>query len=116
MENCLFCKIAKNEIPSEVIFEDGSIKVFKDIRPSAPVHFLIIPKEHVQSIAHLEKNHSEMISKLIYTAKIVAKEKGLTGYKLVFNVGKEGGQVIDHLHLHLLGGWGREEGPDIFRV
>ena len=108
MATCIFCKMAKNEIPSEAIFEDNDVKVFKDIKPSAPVHFLVIPKQHIQSIAHLEANHNEIISKLIYTAKAVAKDSGLTGYKLVFNVGREGGQVIDHLHLHLLGGWAKK--------
>ena len=116
MADCIFCKIAKNEIPSETIFEDSDVKVFKDIKPSAPIHFLFIPKKHIQSIAHLEVDHNEIISKLIYTAKNVAKDKDLTGYKLVFNVGREGGQVIDHLHLHLLGGWEREENPDKFKV
>lgn len=90
--------------------------VFKDIRPSAPVHLLVVPKEHIQSIAHLEENHSKIISKLIYTAQKTAFEKGLKGYKLVFNVGREGGQVIDHLHLHLLGGWGTKDNPDKYRV
>jgi len=105
---CIFCKISNNEIPAEVIFEDGDVKVFKDIHPKAPIHLLVIPKVHIQSIAHLEANHNEVIAKLIYTAKKVAEDQGLKGYKLVFNVGREGGQVIDHLHLHLLGGWGQE--------
>lgn len=104
--DCLFCKIAQGEISSEVVFEDGEVKVFKDIHPKAPAHLLVIPKIHIQSIAHLAADHNDIISKLIYTAKHVAKELGLPGYKLVFNVGREGGQVIDHLHLHLLGGWG----------
>lgn len=105
MDNCLFCKIAKNEFQSDAVFEDNAVKVFKDIHPKAPVHLLVIPKLHIQSIAHLEADHNDIISKLIYTAKHVAKELDLPGYKLVFNVGREGGQVIDHLHLHLLGGW-----------
>lgn len=105
--DCLFCKIAKNEIPSEIVFEDNDIKVFKDIHPKAPVHLLVIPKIHIQSIAHLEDDHNDIIAKLLYTAKRVAEERGLGGYKLLFNVGREGGQVIDHLHLHLMGGWGK---------
>lgn len=103
--DCLFCKIASGEISSEVVHEDSDVKVFKDIHPKAPVHLLVIPKIHIQSIAHLETNHNEVIAKLIYTAKRVAEEQGLKGYKLVFNVGREGGQLVDHLHLHLLGGW-----------
>ncbi|MDO8600180.1 MAG: histidine triad nucleotide-binding protein [bacterium] len=114
--DCIFCKIAQGEVSSEIEYEDGEIKAFKDIRPSAPVHILVIPKEHVESIAYLQENHSDMIAKLIYRAKQIAAEKGLKGYKLVFNVGREGGQVIDHLHLHLLGGWGREDNPDEYRV
>ncbi len=94
---------------SEVVYEDDSVKVFKDIHPKAPVHLLVVPKQHIASIAHLQANHSEMISKLIYTAKSVAEKEGLKGYKLVFNVGREGGQLIDHLHLHLLGGWAKPE-------
>lgn len=82
--------------------------VFKDIRPSAPVHYLVVPKEHIQSIAHLDGNHKEVLASIIYTAKDMAEKLNLKGYKLVFNVGRDGGQVIDHLHLHLLGGWGRK--------
>lgn len=114
--DCLFCKISKNEFPSDTVYEDNDVKVFKDIYPKAPVHLLVIPKIHIQSIAHLEANHNDVIVKLIYTAKHVAESKGLNGYKLVFNVGREGGQVVDHLHLHLLGGWDKEENPDKFRA
>lgn len=106
MDNCLFCKISKGEISSEIIYEDAYVKVFKDIHPKAPVHLLVIPRIHIQSIAHLEADHNDLISKLIYTAREVAQKAGLSGYRLVFNVGREGGQIIDHLHLHLLGGWG----------
>lgn len=105
MSDCIFCKIAKKEIPAELAMETDSLMAFKDIRPSAPVHYLVIPKEHIQSIAHLEGNHKEILAGLIYAAKDLAVKFGLKGYKLVFNVGREGGQVIDHLHLHLLGGW-----------
>lgn len=107
--DCVFCKIVKKEIPTDLLYEDDRLVAFKDIHPSAPVHQLIVPKEHIRSIAHLEGNHKEVLAALIYTAKDLASEAGLKGYKLVFNVGSEGGQVIDHLHLHLLGGWGRKE-------
>lgn len=106
--DCVFCKIAKKEIPTEFVYENKDVLGFKDIRPSAPVHYLIIPREHIQSIAHLEGNHRDILAALIYVAKGLAKKEGLKGYKLVFNVGREGGQVIDHLHLHLLGGWTRK--------
>lgn len=105
MADCLFCKIANGELKSDTVYEDDQIRVFKDIHPKAPVHLLVVPKLHIQSIAHLEANHSDIIAKLIYTAKRVAHESGLKGYKLNFNVGKEGGQEVDHLHLHILGGW-----------
>ena len=105
--DCLFCKIANKNIATDFIFEDDSIMVFKDIHPSAPIHYLIVPKEHIQSINHLGNNHQEIISKMIFIAKKTADNLGLKGYKLVFNVGREGGQVIDHLHLHLLGGWNK---------
>jgi len=74
------------------------------------VHNLVVPKEHIESIRHLQANHAEVISRLIFTAKKLAEEAGLKDYKLVFNVGRGGGQIIDHLHLHLLGGWVRDEG------
>ena len=106
---CLFCKIASGEIPSETFYEDGDVRVFKDINPKAPVHLLVVPKLHIQSIAHLATNHGDVVAKIIYAAKHVAADQGLTGYKLVFNVGREGGQAIYHLHLHLLGGWGSKE-------
>lgn len=103
--DCIFCSIANKQIPADFVYEDEKLVVFKDIKPDAPVHYLIVPKEHIQSIAHLEGNHKEILAAMIYTAKDLAKKMGLKGYKLVFNVGREGGQLIDHLHLHLLGGW-----------
>lgn len=108
--DCVFCKIAGNKVSAEkIVAEDDQVMAFNDIHPKAPVHILVIPKEHIQSIAHLENNHSDVLAKLIYTAKKIAADNGLKGYKLVFNVGREGGQVIDHLHLHLIGGWEKPE-------
>lgn len=109
MDDCIFCKVVAKEIPSKSIYEDKDVLIFADIKPSAPVHYLVVPKEHIQSIMHLENNHKEIISKLIFKAKEAAEKLGLRGYKLVFNVGREGGQIIDHLHLHLLGGWTRQD-------
>ena len=109
---CIFCKIIKKEVPSHVLYEDEDIVVIADINPKAPIHNLVIPREHIESIMHLESNHAEIISKMIFSAKAVAEKIGLKGYKLVFNVGREGGQIIDHLHLHLLGGWPRVEDID----
>ena len=105
MFDCLFCKIAQGQLPAETVYEDSEVKIFKDIHPKAPVHLLVIPKIHIQSIAHLEDDHNDIIAKLIYAAKHTAAEQGLKGYKLLFNVGREGGQVVDHLHLHIMGGW-----------
>jgi histidine triad (HIT) family protein len=104
MEDCLFCKIIKGEIPSEKVFENEKILVIKDIHPKAEVHLLILPKKHIVSVNHLEEEDKELVGELIFTAQRIAKEKNLKGYKLIINVGREGGQLIDHLHLHLLSG------------
>jgi len=101
---CLFCKIIKKEIPSEIIYENDKVIVFKDIHPKAEVHLLILPKKHIVSVNHLEEEDKELMGELISTAQKIAKEKKLTGYKLIINVGREAGQIIDHLHLHLLSG------------
>ena len=103
--NCIFCKIIAKEIPAKILMEDNNLIILQDIKPSAPFHHLIIPKEHIQSVAHLEEKDREIIAELFFAAKIDAEKAGLKGYKTIFNVGKEGGQIIDHLHLHLMGGW-----------
>lgn len=106
---CIFCKRAQGDPEFEmtdVVFENDTVKAFYDLYPKAPLHIVIIPKTHIQSIAHLEENHHDIMAALIYAAKDIAAKLGLAGYKLVFNVGHDGGQLIDHLHLHLLGGWG----------
>lgn len=102
--NCLFCKIAKKEVPSEIIYEDERFVVFKDINPQAPVHLLIIPRKHIPSVNHVEIEDKNLMGELILTAQKIAKEKKLKGYKLQINVGRDGGQLVDHLHLHLLSG------------
>ena len=107
--DCIFCKIAKKEVPKEFIYESEEVLSFADIRPSAPVHYLLIPKEHIDSIADLKDGHQTLVAKLIFAAKEVAEKLRLKGYKLVFNVGPEGGQVIPHIHLHLIGGWTKKE-------
>ncbi len=109
MNDCLFCRIANHLLPTDFVYEDDNLVVFKDIAPKAPIHLLVVPKEHIQSIGHLAGNHKEIISRMIYAAKAMAERNNLKGYKLVFNVGREGGQIIDHLHLHLLGGWSSGE-------
>ncbi|MBF0469211.1 MAG: histidine triad nucleotide-binding protein [Desulfamplus sp.] len=105
--DCLFCKIVHREIPSEFLYENDTFVVFKDINPHAPVHLLIVPKQHIRSINDLETKDSDLVGSMFILAKKMAKEQGInvSGYKLLFNVEKGGGQVIFHLHLHLLGGW-----------
>jgi len=102
MKNCVFCKIAKGEIPSERVFENKNVSAFLDINPKAKVHILIVPKKHIESVKHLQEIDKELMGEIILAAKTVAEEKNLQGYKLVINVGREGGQLVDHLHLHLL--------------
>ena len=96
---CLFCKISKNEIPSDVVYEDETVKNITYIQPKGPVHILIIPKEHIVSLGR-------EAGQMLLTAQKIAKEQKIseTGYRLVFNRGDDAGQTIDHLHLHLLGG------------
>ncbi len=108
MEDCIFCKIIKGEIPSSKVFESEDVLAFSDVNPKAKVHILVIPKKHIESVKQLEISDKELMGKLVLVAKKIAREKNLEGYKLVVNVGKEGGQVVEHLHLHLLS-------PDISR-
>jgi histidine triad (HIT) family protein len=100
--DCLFCKIINKEASSDIIYEDDKFLAFKDINPKAPIHFLIIPKKHITSINHLQEEDKVLIGELIFLAKKIAEEKNLDGYQLHINVGRNGGQVVDHLHLHLL--------------
>ena len=104
--SCIFCKIINKKIPAQVVFEDEDVIAFKDIKPIAPVHIVIIPKKHIISIADLEDDEEVLMGKLIMTAKRIAEDLKISdrGYKLLVRVGKEGGQEIDHIHLHLLGG------------
>lgn len=102
---CLFCDIINKNLDSDIIFEDNDVIVISDIHPKAPMHKLIIPKKHIESVKEINEVEKDLLFKIIETAKNIAEKKQLKGYKLVFNVGKEGGQEIEHLHLHLLGGW-----------
>lgn len=106
MNDCVFCKIGKHEQVAEILYEDDSLYVVRDIMPKAPVHLLVIPKEHIESINHLPDDKAGLVGDMILLAKNQAALNGIgsSGYKLVFNVGKDGGQVIPHLHLHVLGG------------
>lgn len=103
---CIFCKIINKEIPSEVVYKDKNILAFKDIYPKAPIHLLIIPKKHILSINYLKKEDRGLTGELFLVAQKLAKEFKIDkiGYRLIFNIGKDAGQTVDHLHLHLLGG------------
>ncbi len=107
MSDCLFCKIINKEIPADVVYENNDFLVIKDIKPEAPVHLLIITKKHIPSVDHLAEDDKGLIGEMMLTAQQVARDQGVSerGYKLTFNVGRGGGQLIPHLHLHLLGGW-----------
>jgi|SRR6185295_14227018 len=108
MDKTIFQKIIDREIPATIEYEDEEVIVIEDIAPKAPVHLLIIPKKFIASVIDLEESDGNLMGKLILTARKVAAQRGLSGYKLLFNVGKDGGQIVPHLHLHLLGG-GRVE-------
>lgn len=103
--DCIFCKIARNEIPSQKLYEDDEIVAFNDLEPQAPVHVLIIPKAHISSANEITAENSDIIGKIFMVAAKIAKEQGLDkGYRIVNNCGEDGGQTVKHLHFHLLGG------------
>ncbi|NLG92456.1 histidine triad nucleotide-binding protein [Caproiciproducens galactitolivorans] len=103
--DCVFCKIANGEIPSNKAYEDDKVLAFYDLDPQAPVHILIIPKEHIQSVEEITPQNSAVVARIFEVAAKLAKEKNLTdGFRVVSNVGKDGGQSVPHLHFHLLGG------------
>lgn len=101
---CLFCKIVAGHIPSHKVYEDDAILAFKDIHPQAPFHCLVIPKEHIATLNDFDAGHGELLGKLLLAAQRLAREHGLPGYRVAMNVNREGGQVIFHAHLHVLGG------------
>lgn len=102
--DCIFCKIINKEKPSDFVYENDKLIVIKDINPKAPIHLLIIPKKHIHSVNHFEEGDKELIGEMILCAKKIAKEKNLAGYKLLINVGRKAGQMVDHIHIHLLSG------------
>ena len=105
MNNCLFCKIVEGKIPSSKVYEDETVLAFQDIDPQAPVHVLIIPKKHITSVAQTRESDFDIYARIFSVAKKLAEEFGLSGgYRIVANTGKDGGQAVDHLHFHLLGG------------
>lgn len=104
MTDCIFCKIVKGEIISSLIHEDEDVIVFNDIRPIAPVHFLIVPKAHVVSLAECSSAEQRLLGKILLLAPQLAKEQGLAGFRTMINTGREGGQEVFHLHVHVFGG------------
>jgi len=106
-KDCLFCKIVNGNIPSEFLFENEDLIVIRDINPQAPAHLLLIPKNHIRGINDVTEAEAEIMPGMIMAARQMAKKENVaeSGYKLVFNVEKGGGQVIFHLHMHLIGGW-----------
>lgn len=106
MEDCLFCKIIKGEIPCNKVYEDTEILAFYDINPAAPIHILVIPKKHIKSLAQLEKDDEVIIGKIYGVINQIAEDKGFKqdGYRVIVNCGKNGGQEVMHLHFHILAG------------
>ncbi len=104
MDNCIFCKIAAKEIPASVVYEDDDMLCFKDIHPAAPVHLLLIPKEHFDSLAHAGGQHEALLGRMMLKVPHIAAEHGLQqGFKTLINTGKGGGQEVFHLHIHIMG-------------
>ncbi len=103
MEDCLFCKIIDKQINSEIIYEDDICVAFKDINPKSRVHLLIVPRKHIPKVSDMEEGDEKMMGHLIKVAKELAEKNECKGYQLLFNVGKEVGQIIFHVHLHLMG-------------
>ncbi|MEH6826325.1 MAG: histidine triad nucleotide-binding protein [Motiliproteus sp.] len=104
--DCLFCKIIAGDIPSDIVNEDEKLIAFRDINPQAPTHVLIIPRQHIATLNHLDVDDGELIGHMTLSATTLAKEMGIadSGYRLVWNCNREGGQDVFHIHLHLLGG------------
>jgi len=104
--DCIFCQIAAGKVPSEILYQDEEVIAFRDINPQAPAHLVIIPKRHILSLVHLSEEELPLIGHMVNAANELAKKEGISesGYRLVMNCGEEGGQLVPHLHLHLLGG------------
>ena len=106
MANCIFCKIINGEIPCNKVYEDDKILCFKDLNPGAPVHVLIIPKKHISSLNEVKEEDLEYINQIYIKLKLIVKTLGISedGYRLVVNCGTDGGQTVEHLHFHIMGG------------
>ena len=104
--DCVFCEIVAGKIPADILYQDEQVIAFRDINPVAPTHLLIIPRKHIPSLIHLSEAESSLIGAMVNTANQLAKREGISesGYRLVINCGQQGGQLVPHLHMHLLGG------------
>ncbi len=118
-ENCIFCKIAAGDIPAKKVYEDADFLAFHDINPAAPIHLLVIPKKHVASLAHVKDEDGPWLGRMMVLMQKLASDNGCTpghegGFRVVANTGREGGQEVDHLHFHILGGprpWNKRAAP-----
>ena len=102
MKQCLFCNIVGGSVPATIRYQDDQVMAFDDISPSAPIHILVIPKKHISSLAHVSTQDGALLGHLLLTVHQLAAGLGLEGYKTAINTGRQGGQIVDHLHLHLL--------------
>ena len=104
--DCIFCQIVAGKVPGEIVYQDEEVIAFRDINPIAPTHLIIIPKRHIPSLVHISEAESLLIGHMVNIANQLAKGEGISesGYRLVMNCGEQGGQLVPHLHLHLLGG------------
>ena len=106
MADCVFCRIGRGEIPADIVYKDDEVVAFRDITPQGPVHVVVIPVEHIPGMKEAEARHQGLVGKLMLVAAQVAQQEGIadSGYRLVVNQGREGGQSVDHLHVHVIGG------------
>jgi histidine triad (HIT) family protein len=105
---CIFCQIVKGRIPSDIVYQDEEVIAFRDIKPQAPLHLIIIPRKHIPSLTRLSEADSALVGRMVAIANQLARKEGVAqnGYRLVINCGEQGGQLVPHLHMHLLGGRG----------
>ena len=106
MEDCIFCKIIRKEIPSEIVYEDEKVIAFKDVNPAAPIHILVVPKKHIETLLDVKDEDSELISYIYQIINKIAKDEGFAenGFRVIVNCGKDSGQEVMHIHFHVLGG------------
>jgi len=106
VDTCVFCRLAKGLVRGDIVFQDDAVVAFNDIHPQAPVHILVIPREHITALWDTDESHYDLLARLLHTCNRVADDAGVgqTGYRVVANVGQDAGQSVDHLHFHVLGG------------